>query len=156
MPRQPKPATPFSVTHTEEVPAPPEVVYGLLAEPAQRPQWMTELKRIDGQDPQRAVQVGDRFEGVSSILFHDFIGVSEVKVAQPPGRLDEDVVIGARFTSTWELTDAAEGRTLVRHVLEVQFPGGPFSWIERLVLRRRLERMQRQSLGNLARRWTPR
>ena len=139
------------MTHSEVVPAPPGAVYALLAEPARRPQWMTELKRVEAPDAPRPVEVGDRFEGVSSILFHDFIGVSEVTVAQPPNRLDEDVVIGARFTSTWELSETAEGRTRVHHGLEVQFPGGPFSWIERLVLRRRLERMQRQSLVNLAR-----
>lgn len=143
------------MTHSKEVPAPPETVYALLAQPAQRPQWMTELKTVEVQGAPRPVEVGDRFEGVSSILFHDFIGVSEVKAAQPPTLLGEDVVIGARFTSTWELTETAVGRTRVHHVLEVQFPGGPFSWIERQILRRRLERMQRQSLVNLARRWTP-
>lgn len=144
------------MTHSEVVPAPPETVYALLAEPAQRPHWMTELKRVEAQEARRPVEVGDRFEGVSSILFHDFIGVSEVKAAQPPTLLGEDVVIGARFTSTWELAEAGEGQTVVYHVLEVQFPGGPFSWIERLVLRRRLERMQRRSLANLARRWAGR
>lgn len=156
MRRLPKSATAFSVARAEEVPAPPEIVYALLAEPAQRPEWMTELKRIEAQDTGRPVEVGDRFEGVSSILFHDFIGLSEVTVAEPPTRLDEDVVIGARFTSSWELTETADGGTRVHHVLAVQFPGGPFSWIERFVLRRRLERMQRQSLMNLARRWAAR
>ncbi|MBW3615953.1 MAG: hypothetical protein KY439_11715, partial [Actinobacteria bacterium] len=109
-----------------------------------------ELKSVEGMESGRRVEVGDRFEGMSSILFHDFIGVSEIKVAEPPVRLGEEVVIGARFTSTWELSEVADGRTRLRHLVEVQFPGGPFSWLERLVLRRRLQRMQRQSLVNLS------
>ncbi len=138
------------MTDSQELAASAEEVYSLLADPSRRPEWMTELKSVEGTGSRRRVEVGDRFEGVSSILFHDFIGVSEIKAAEPPVRLGEEVVIGARFTSVWELSEVGTSRTRLRHVLEVQFPGGPFSWLERLILRRRLQRMQRQSLVNLS------
>jgi hypothetical protein len=38
----------------------------------------------------------------------------------------------------------------VRHTIDVEFPDGPFSRVERWILRRRLLRMQRSSLENLA------
>ena len=70
---------------------------------------------------------------------------------EPAKLLAEEVIIGARFVSRWELAAAPDGRsTTVRHAIDVQFPAGPFSSLERWVLRRRLLRMQRQSLENLA------
>jgi hypothetical protein len=110
---------------------------------------MTELKQVDA-DP-GPLSVGDRFCGESSILLHDFIGASEVKEAEPARLLAEEVVIGARFVSRWEIV-AAGGTSSVHHTIDVDFPAGPFSWIERWVLRRRLLRMQRASLRNLAQR----
>ena len=111
---------------------------------------MTELVEVDAAPG--PVGAGDRFNGRSSILFHDFIGASEVTEAEPGRCLAEEVVIGARFVSRWEVTPTATGST-VHHRIDVEFPAGPFSPLERWVLRRRLLRMQRESLANLARRF---
>jgi hypothetical protein len=140
---------PISVDHAADVPAPPAAVWALLADPTRRPSWMTELKRVDAVPGPLAV--GDRFEGQSSILLHDFIGASEVTDAEPDALLVEEVVIGARFISRWEVSASGAGSSTVRHTIDVQFPDGPFSPLERWVLRRRLLRMQRASLRNLAR-----
>ena len=111
---------------------------------------MTELVEVDAAPG--PVGAGDRFNGRSSILFHDFIGASLVTEAEPGRHLAEEVVIGARFVSRWEVTPTATGST-VHHRIDVEFPAGPFSPLERWVLRRRLLRMQRESLANLARRF---
>ncbi len=135
------------VDQSSAVTATPDEVWACIADPSIRPGWMTELRRVEATPG--PVSVGDRFTGQSSILLHDFIGSSEVTEAEPGRLLTEEVVIGARFVSRWEVV--AEGRgTRVRHVIDVQFPAGPFSAIERWVLRRRLMQMQRTSLRNLA------
>lgn len=144
------PSSPLSVDHAADVAAPPEAVWAVLADPSTRPSWMTELAEVDAAPG--PVGVGDRFNGRSSILFHDFIGASEVTVAEPGRRLAEEVVIGARFVSRWEV-EATSAGARVHHTIDVEFPSGPFSALERWILRRRLLRMQRQSLANLARRF---
>jgi uncharacterized protein YndB with AHSA1/START domain len=140
---------PISVEHVEQVEATPEEVWALVADASRRPDWMTELKKVDA--PPGPVAVGDRFEGESSILLHDFIGASTVLEADRDRLLREEVVIGARFWSRWEITPSADGAgARVHHTIDVDFPAGPFSPLERWVLRRRLLRMQRASLRNLA------
>ena len=146
------PSLPLSVDHATDVAAPPEEVWARLADASSRPSWMTELHEVDvAPGP---VEVGDRFNGRSSILFHDFIGASRVTEAEPGHHLAEEVVIGARFVSRWEVTPTASGAR-VRHAIHVEFPSGPFSALERWILRRRLLRMQRKSLANLAREFYP-
>ena len=144
------PSLPLSVDHVTEVAAPPDEVWAVLADPSTRPAWMTELVEVDAEPG--PVEVGDRFNGRSSILFHDFIGASEVTESVPGRHLAEEVVIGARFVSRWEVVPASGGST-VHHTIDVEFPAGPFSPLERWVLRRRLLRMQRKSLANLAKRF---
>ena len=144
------PSLPLSVDHATEVAAPPEAVWAVLADPSTRPSWMTELVEVDAAPG--PVEVGDRFNGRSSILFHDFIGASEVTGAEPGRHLAEEVVIGARFVSRWDVAPTATGAR-IHHVIDVEFPAGPFSPLERWILKRRLLRMQRQSLANLARRF---
>jgi hypothetical protein len=144
-------AGPISVDHTSDVAASPAQVWALLADPSTRPAWMTELVAVEAEPG--PVEVGDRFSGRSSILFHDFIGESTVTVAEPAEVLEERVVIGARFVSRWEVRGSADGGSSVRHVIDVEFPHGPFSALERWVLRRRLLRMQKTTMANLARRF---
>ena len=152
MPSLPLPPlpSPLSVDHAVEVATSTEAVWAVLADPSTRPSWMTELVEVDATPG--PVEVGDRFNGRSSILFHDFIGASEVTESVPGRVLAEEVVIGARFTSRWEVS-ATGGGTKVHHTIDVEFPSGPFSPLERWILKRRLLRMQRQSLANLARRF---
>lgn len=124
-------------------------MYALLAEASKRSKWMPELRWTDAAPG--PVQEGDRFNGESSLLFHDFFGTSQVVDAKPGQRLEEHVVIGAHFTSTWALERDGDSRTTVRHSIVVHYPAGPFSGLERWVLRRRLSRMQRRGMRRLAR-----
>lgn len=114
---------------------------------------MTELRKVEAAPGPLAV--GDRFTGQTSILFHDFIGESRVTEADPGRLLEEEVVIGARFVSRWTVSPVADGGggSTVRHTIDVEFPSGPFSPIERWVLKRRLLRMQKTTMAKLARRF---
>jgi uncharacterized protein YndB with AHSA1/START domain len=139
---------PISVDYASDVPGSPGEVWSLIADPSSRPSWMTELRKVDATPG--PVAVGDRFAGQSSILLHDFIGESKITDAEPGHLLAEEVVIGARFVSRWTVTPSSSGGSNVRHTIEVEFPSGPFSPIERWVLRRRLLRMQKSTMAKLA------
>lgn len=123
--------------------------YDVIADASARPSWMVELQAVDARPG--PVGAGDRFEGEAELLKHRFIGRSEVTDAVPGRRIEERVVIGARFTSSWEIEDAGEGRSVIRHQLAVEFPRGALGWLGRWILAARLRRMQRRSLSELAR-----
>ena len=137
----------FALEHHQHIAGSAAAAYALVADVARRPEWLRELKRVDG--PGRPVVEGDRFQGESSLLLHDFIGTSEVTKAEPGRALVEEVVLGARFVSEWTFEPAGHGAT-VTHRVDIDFPGGPFGRLERWVLRRRLAAMQRSSLRALA------
>lgn len=139
---------PLSLEQVSEIDAPPDQVWACIADVSGRPSWMTELTHVEAGPG--TVSAGDRFTGRSSILLHDFIGKSEVTKAERGRILTEEVVIGARFVSHWEVVETPTGSS-VRHEIDVEYPNGPFSRIERWVLRRRLVRMQRDTLRNLSR-----
>ena len=135
--------------------ASPEALFAVVADPAQRPQWLVELREVDA--PPGPAEAGTRFSGRSSVLMHDFIGDSEVVRAEPPHTLSERVVIGARLTSTWTFEpvdeEAGTAGTRVVHRIEIDYPRGRFAWLETRVLGWRLRRTQRQSLAALERRF---
>jgi hypothetical protein len=127
--------------------ADPGAVYAVLADLSSRPAWLAELRRVDA--PPGPAAVGTRFTGESSLLFHDFAGVSEVVTAEPGRELAEEVLLGARMVSRWTLENDGATRTRVTHVIEIDFPTGPLGRLERWVLRRRLAQLQRRSLAGL-------
>ncbi|HEX2039507.1 MAG TPA: hypothetical protein VHF47_07220, partial [Acidimicrobiales bacterium] len=67
----------------------------------------------------------------------------------PGEALAERVHLGARLTSEWTFEATDDGRTRVRHCIDVVLPGGPFGRIERFVLRRRIAALQRAALEAL-------
>lgn len=130
------------------LPAPPFAVYDVVADIGRRPQWLRELQLVD--TPTKTAVVGVRFEGVSTLLGHTFHGVAHVVRAQRGEILAERVHIGGCFTSEWTFEATADGGTRVCHTMEVELPGGPLRWLERLVLRRRVRELQRSGLAALA------
>lgn len=138
---------PFRLTQRAWSDASPADVYDVVSDVKRRPTWLRELTAVrGGRGP---LEVGDRFEGRSSVLLHDFVGTSEVVRAEPGRALAEQVVLGARFTSEWTFEEVAGG-TEITHVVDIDFPGGPFGWLERWALRRRLSSMQVSSLRALS------
>lgn len=130
------------------VEAPADRVYAVVADLPGRTAWLHELQHVDASaSPATA---GDRFEGESRLLFHRFAGCSEVMRAEPGVVLSERVHLGARFVSEWTFSRLDDGRTRVRHCIEVVLPGGPLRPLERWVLRRRVRSLQRRGLAGLA------
>ena len=127
---------------------PVATVYDMVADLAWRNEWLAEVTEVQAEPP--APTEGAEFRAVASILLHDFHGLSTITCAQRAQRFTEDVTLGARFISDWQLEPGADGGTRLTHVVDIEFPAGPFGWIERWVLGRRLRRMQNNSLDRLA------
>jgi len=140
-------ARPLKLARTARLEVPADAAYAMVADGQRRPGWLRELAWTDA--PDRPLQQGDRFRGGTSLLRHDFLGESAVVRAEPGVALVEEVMVGARFTSTWEFAPDGQGTT-VSHVLELDFPSGPLGGLARWILRRRLVAMQRSSLTALA------
>lgn len=128
--------------------AEPDAVWELIADARRRPEWMPEVRVVSTND--RALEKGDRFEGVSQLLGHGFVGVSEVTESVEGVSLAERVVIGARVSSRWTVSAAATGGSNVTQELTIDFPSGALGRVERRLLLWRLRRLQRQSLVGLA------
>ena len=129
-------------------------VYDVIADIARRPEWLTELRQVEA--PEGPVEVGTRFTAQPSVLLHHLVGHSEVVRAERGRALAEEIHVGARFLSEWELSPAADGRsTVVRHCMTIDFPGGPLNRLERWVLRRRVAAMQKTSMRALQSFWSP-
>ena len=139
--------------HRVRVDAPAATVYAFIADARQRPTWLPELAETAGA-PDRPLATGDRFVGYATLLGHRFVGASEVLEAEPGLRLEEEVVIGARFRTAWQITPAGEnnGRPAceVVHRIDIEFPQGALGTLERWVLTRYLSRLQRKGLRRLA------
>ena len=137
------------IEQSAAVTATPAEVYAVIADIARRPEWLTELRQVEA--PDGPVEVGTRFTAQPTVLMHHLRGVSEVVRAESGHALAEEIHVGVRFLSEWELSPSPDGGTTVRHCMTVDFPGGPLSRLERWVLRRRVAAMQKASLANLTR-----
>jgi hypothetical protein len=127
--------------------APPDIVYAAVADLRARPRWLTEMADVDA--PEGSAVPGTRFTATSSLLLHQFHGVSDVTDADGSRRLSEDVHLGARFRSTWWI-DATEGGASLRHHIELELPRGPLRVVIGPLLAWRLRRMSRRSLRLLS------
>lgn len=102
-----------SSRQTATIDAPADAVYVLIADPARRVDWLPELAVTSGGD--RILETGDRCDGESELFFHRFMGSSEVVDAASGRFLEEELVVGARLRSRWELSPDGPGRTTVTH-----------------------------------------
>lgn len=124
-------------------------VFAAIADVRARPSWMPELHSVEA--PDRPVRTGDRFRGESRLLLHQFLGESVVLNAESPTHLEEEVVIGARFRTSWSIEAEGDGVTIT-YDIRLDYPGGPLGRVERWALRRRLMAMQRRSLERIVER----
>lgn len=134
-----------------DIAAPVADVYERLADARQRPAWLPELQATS-EVPDRALEEGDRFVGYAAVAGHRIVGHSEIVAADhATARLEERVVIGARFRTSWTVTPNESGQGCrVTQEIEFDFPQGAAGRVERWVLERYAARMQRVGLGRLA------
>ena len=139
---------PLELNAQTELEVPPTAAYAVIADLRRRPDWMVEIGDVDVAAGQTATP-GLRFDASATLLGHTFLGRSEIQIADPGVAIEEQVVIGARFTSRWTFEANASGHTVLTHHISVDYPGGVLGRIERVLLSLRLRRMQRQSLRQL-------
>lgn len=134
-----------------DIAAPAADVYACIADPRRRPAWLPELQATSDV-PDRPLEQGDRFVGYAATVGHRVVGHSEVVAADhAAAHLEERVVIGARFRTSWTVTpnDSGQGCRVTQEI-EFDFPQGTAGRLERWVLERYAARMQRVGLRRLA------
>jgi hypothetical protein len=117
-----------------------------LRMPDNRAQWQSEIVWMKGPDD---LTVGDSVEGLADMLGFRVEGRATT-TDLGPGHYEEDVVVGVRMRMRFEIIPDEHG-VVVRNTLEAPLPGGFAGKILSVFLRRRLRRMQAESLRNLCR-----
>ena len=95
------------------------------------------------------LDVGDSVEGLASMLGFRVEGRATTTDVGTH-HYEEDVVVGVRMRMRFEVTPSGSG-VVVKHRLEAPLPAGFAGRALSFFLRRRLRRMQRDSLANLCR-----
>ncbi len=98
----------------------------------------------------KRLQAGDTQEGIAQMLGFRVQGKSTV-IASTPSAFEEDVIVGVRMRILYEVETPEDGRTVVRHRLEADLPGGAMGKLLSFFLKRRLNAMQQASLRGLVR-----
>lgn len=134
----------FEIEGALKARCPAERVAELLCSPSTWPAWQGEIVSVDRDG---RVRKGDVVRGRASMLGFTVWGHSEITGDAPA--FDEEVIVGVRMRVTYELEDTG-GTTTVVHRLRAELPGGPLGRLLSLFLRRRLRRMQAETLAALA------
>ena len=123
-----------TVTVVEEVDAPPERVWEVVADPGNLPHWDRHITRVTG------VPRGGLEEGVAYVTEMRFMGVrTKVRATvlewDPPrrARIRLRGVLDATVTSTVEPLE--DGRSRLEHVVDYRFRGGPLGELAATSLR---------------------
>ena len=133
----------FEIERAIEARCNPGRLADLLVTPATWPAWQREIVSVDRDGRVRA---GDVVRGRASMLGFSVFGHSEI--TREPPVFDEDVIVGVHMRVTYELKGNGAPTTVV-HRVNAELPGGPLGWLLSLFLRRRLRRMQAQTLAAL-------
>jgi hypothetical protein len=136
----------FTVTDSVRAAATTESVMELLRRPDNRERWQSEIVWMKGPD---GLTVGDSVEGLADMLGFRVEGKGTT-TDLGPDRYEEDVVVGVRMRMRFEIVPS-EGGVVVRHTLQAPLPAGFAGKILSIFLKRRLRRMQAESLRELCR-----
>jgi hypothetical protein len=121
-------------------------VMSQLRTPVNRERWQSEIVWMRGPD---VLNPGDSVEGLATMLGFLVEGRATT-TGLGPRHYEEDVVVGVRMKIRFDITPSTDG-VLVKHTLEAPLPSGIAGRVLSAFLRRRLRRMQRDSLENLCR-----
>ncbi len=116
----------------------------LLLEPQTWPQWQSEIDAVDQSGP---LAEGDTVTGRARMLGFVVQGSSRA-TSITTGGFEEDAVVGLRMRIRYTLEEDGDG-VVVTHNLETDLPEGLAGRLLSLFLRRRLKRMQSESLADL-------
>jgi hypothetical protein len=116
-----------------------------LRDPATWSSWQSEIDRAEGPAPLGA---GDHVLGDATMLGFAVAGRADV-VSAGEGGIEHDVIVGIRMNVRYVLEPAGDGWVLT-HRLRAELPRGLSGRILSVFLKRRLRRMQRRLLDDLA------
>jgi hypothetical protein len=121
-------------------------VMALILDPSTWPRWQAEILSADGPSPLRP---GDVAAGRAEMLGFDVDGQSITTEVSDEGYA-QSVVVGVGMTITYRLRALPDG-TEITHTLTSQLPQGTMGRVLSFFLARRLRKMQRELLSELAR-----
>jgi hypothetical protein len=136
----------YTLTDSAPAAATIEAVMDQLRMPENRKQWQSEIVWMKGPE---GLTVGDSVEGLADMMGFRVEGRATT-TDLGPNHYEEDVVVGVRMRMRFEIVPAEDG-VVVKHILEAPLPGGLAGKILSVFLKRRLRRMQAESLRNLCR-----
>jgi hypothetical protein len=136
----------FTITDSARAAATAEAVMEQLRKPDNRERWQSEIVWMKGPD---GLDVGDSVEGLAEMLGFRVEGRATTTDVGP-GHYEEDVIVGVRMRMRFEIVPAGDG-VVVSHILEAPLPAGFAGRLLSVFLKRRLRRMQGESLRNLCR-----
>ncbi|MGH2757174.1 MAG: SRPBCC family protein [Actinomycetota bacterium] len=136
---------PYVIEDEITVVSPPHAVVAEILDATKWPRWQSEIRSISG--PER-IQKGDEIRGDARLVGFDVEGLSHA-LEVGDGTFVEDVIVGVRMKVAYRISDNG-GRTVIRRRLEANLPGGVLGRVLTVVLKRKLRRMQKEVLANLA------
>ncbi len=135
----------FETIEKREVSASREQVLATIRDASTWSAWQPEIEHAEG--PER-LGAGDAVLGTADMLGFVVHGRSTV-VAVDESSFDEDVIVGVRMRIRFEVSER-DGVTAITHHLTSEMPRGPMGRLLSFFLRRRLVRMQKTALRQLA------
>ena len=120
-------------------------VVAQLRDPSTWPAWQAEISRAAGPAP---LNDGDHVVGDARMLGFAVGGRADV-VAAGDHTVEHDVIVGIRMNVRYTLEPGDDGWVLT-HRLTAELPRGLSGRVLSVFLKRRLRRMQRRLLGDLA------
>jgi hypothetical protein len=136
---------PFQIEGTTRSRRSPDSVSDRILDPSRWPEWQPELVSTSG--PGR-LTAGDVVRGEARMLGFVVHGHSTA-VEAADQTFHQDVIVGIRMHVRYEV-EADDGGSLITHRMIVDLPSGPAGRVLAFFLRRRLKRLQRTTLRNLA------
>jgi hypothetical protein len=123
----------------------PDAVVARLRDPATWPAWQSEITQAEGPAP---LQPGDHVSGDARMLGFAVGGRADV-VAAGGTEVEHDVIVGIRMNVRYTI-DRTGDAVVLTHRLTAELPRGLAGRILAVFLKRRLQRMQRRLLSDLA------
>jgi hypothetical protein len=136
---------PFTTTARRRVALGPAAVHALITSPATWPEWQSEIDAASGPD---RLSTGDSVDGDARMLGFAVAGHADMSEVEAR-RVVHEVIVGVRMRVRYDLEPDGSG-AIVRHTLTADLPAGIAGRLLSVFLRRRLRRMQRTLLDNLA------
>jgi Polyketide cyclase / dehydrase and lipid transport len=135
----------FETTASQEVRARADAVMATIRDARTWPRWQPEIETTEGS---ATLEAGDAVTGKASMMGFAVDGRSTIESVEATS-LAEDTIVGVRMRIRFEVNEA-HGRTVITHHLTSEMPAGALGSVLTFFLRKRLIKMQKTALQQLA------